>query len=292
MLRAAMLALLRTLALAVALLVGAAVAAAVAGPTAGPVRPDEPLSAGAAFLIVNVIGAAVLAALATHARVRGVRLALALFGVAFGAQTVLTQIETVMFNASVRMSAGTLARVVLVSAVSFACAAVVAPRLFRSSATSATVPPVGLAVRGVGWRVALLAVAFVGVYFGAGAGIAWRSAAVRAYYADGVGIATGPLVALQLARGALWAGLALVVARWLARDRAAAAGLCALAFAGLVAAPLLYPNPYMPWPVRAAHLLEIAVSNACFGAVAGWLLAPAARGARDTAVVRRRLAAG
>jgi hypothetical protein len=52
----------------------------------------------------------------------------------------------------------------------------------------------------------------------------------------------------------------------------------------LVAAPLLYPNPYMPWPVRRMHLLEVGLSNALFGAFAGWTLGPRAR--RRTPPVR------
>jgi hypothetical protein len=37
-------------------------------------------------------------------------------------------------------------------------------------------------------------------------------------------------------------------------------------------APLLLPNPYMPEPVRMAHLVETASSNFVFGALIGFLL--------------------
>jgi hypothetical protein len=37
-------------------------------------------------------------------------------------------------------------------------------------------------------------------------------------------------------------------------------------------APLLLPNPYMPEPVRMAHLVETASSNFIFGVFIGWLL--------------------
>jgi len=37
-------------------------------------------------------------------------------------------------------------------------------------------------------------------------------------------------------------------------------------------AQLLLPNPYMPEPVRMAHLVETASSNLIFGFFIGWLL--------------------
>jgi hypothetical protein len=41
----------------------------------------------------------------------------------------------------------------------------------------------------------------------------------------------------------------------------------------VMTAPLLLPNPYMPEPVRMAHLVETGSSNFIFGMFTGWLLA-------------------
>jgi hypothetical protein len=45
-----------------------------------------------------------------------------------------------------------------------------------------------------------------------------------------------------------------------------------LLFAVVMNAQLLLPNPYMPEPVRLAHLIETASSNFIFGVLIGWLL--------------------
>jgi hypothetical protein len=50
-----------------------------------------------------------------------------------------------------------------------------------------------------------------------------------------------------------------------------------LLFAVVMNARLLLPNPYMPEPVRMAHLVETASSNFIFGLFTGWLLAPKSR---------------
>jgi hypothetical protein len=73
-------------------------------------------------------------------------------------------------------------------------------------------------------------------------------------------------------RGALWAGLARLLARGLSGSTLTKAMLAGAAFAILMAGPLLYPNALMPWPVRQVHLVEIGVSNFLFGLLAVWLL--------------------
>jgi hypothetical protein len=45
-----------------------------------------------------------------------------------------------------------------------------------------------------------------------------------------------------------------------------------LLFAVVMNAQLLLPNPYMPEPVRMAHMVETGSSNFIFGAFIGWLL--------------------
>jgi hypothetical protein len=45
-----------------------------------------------------------------------------------------------------------------------------------------------------------------------------------------------------------------------------------LLFGVVMNTPLLLPNPYMPEPVRMAHLVETASSNFIFGVLIGWLL--------------------
>jgi hypothetical protein len=53
------------------------------------------------------------------------------------------------------------------------------------------------------------------------------------------------------------------------RETALAVGVT---FSVLMNALLLLPNPYMPEPVRMAHLVETALSNFLFGLLVGGLL--------------------
>jgi hypothetical protein len=70
----------------------------------------------------------------------------------------------------------------------------------------------------------------------------------------------------------LWVALALPVIRMLKGRWPETAIALGLLFAVVMNAQLLLPNPYMPEPVRMAHLLETASSNFIFGVLIGWLL--------------------
>jgi hypothetical protein len=65
----------------------------------------------------------------------------------------------------------------------------------------------------------------------------------------------------------LWVAIALPVMRMM--KTALAVGLL---FAVLMNSRLLLPTPYMPEPVRMAHLMETALSNSIFGFLVGRLL--------------------
>ena len=114
----------------------------------------------------------------------------------------------------------------------------------------------------------LLTGLYVILYFVAGAVVAWSSAAVRAYYGDGLDIDVGKLALLQLGRGAVWTGLAALLAATVQGRSLTVAGLVGAVFAVLMAAPLLYPSAVIPWPVRQVHLVELALANFAFGALA------------------------
>ena len=128
-------------------------------------------------------------------------------------------------------------------------------------------------------KLALIAVAYVIIYFAFGYFIAWQSAAVRAYYGGGElsgfiadlanNLRNRPLLfVLQAARGLLWAALAVPVIKMM-KGKGWEAGLAvALLFGVLMNTQLLLPNPLMPTEVRMAHLLETATSNFLFG----WLV--------------------
>jgi hypothetical protein len=133
------------------------------------------------------------------------------------------------------------------------------------------------------WKLAVIAVGYVVLYFTFGYFVAWRNPAVREYYSgvdEGTFVAhmrsvireTPWLIPFQGLRALLWVALALPVIRMLDGRRLETALAIGLLFSVVMNAQLLLPNPYMPEAVRMAHLVETASSNFIFGMLIGWLL--------------------
>jgi hypothetical protein len=246
---------------------------------AAPVRAsDGPLDAGQALLVVSAIEAVVLALLASYMRLRGWRLGLTLAAAFFGIETFQPQIETVIFNAAVHMPVTLLYGIVAMGLIHAALVGAAAAVLWRGPGEAP------LQLPGLVWKAPLIAVFYIACYLTAGAQIAMRFAAARAYYHyTHFGQGIGYLLGLQFCRGLIWCGLVWLMARSLTRPAWRAALLAGLALAGLMDPMLLYPNPLMPWPVRVAHLWEIAVSNTVFGVVAALILLAGAREAAASA---------
>ena len=80
------------------------------------------------------------------------------------------------------------------------------------------------------------------------------------------------LIPFQIVRAMCWVALALPVVRMLKGKWPETALAIGLLFSVVMNARLLLPNPYMPEPVRMAHLVETASSNLIFGVFVGWLL--------------------
>jgi hypothetical protein len=239
---------------------------------------DGPLSAGEAFLAVNAISALLLAALAARIDAALPVKWLVLFAVAYVGGTLLAHIEAFFFGSFLALPPGLLPRLTAVEAIRSAAGALAAAWLWRGRAAAPA------AVQGLAWKVPAISFAYVLVYFVAGFIIAWQSEAIRAFYAQGLGIDLGPLALLQVARGAVWAGLALLLVRTLRGSAGEKAVWTGIAFSIFIVAPLLYPTPVMPWPVRQVHLVEVGISNLLFGFFAAALLAARPGRRREAAV--------
>jgi hypothetical protein len=111
---------------------------------------------------------------------------------------------------------------------------------------------------------------YVVLYLGAGLAV-WPL--VADYYLARPMPALGPVVALQVVRGLAFGAIVHLIASASigSRLRAALGAGLALSVLGAVA-PLIVPNPYMPEPIRMAHLAEVASSNLAFGAILAWWL--------------------
>ncbi len=263
---------LKALAMWIVLLASAVLAAKLTAVSMPPTPEDGPLSPFAAFLVVNAMVAATLALIAARARVSGLRLALLLFVVFYASASAMMLIEALYFNDSLRMPMNAIIATGEQELIIALFAAAAGALLFRPRKEDVSAVPSNLTV-----RVVLLAVIYIVLYFTAGFFIAWQSEAVRTYYST-MEIPLASTVALQFVRGILWALISLYVVTHLKGSLASRAAIMAIAFGVLTAAQLLYPNPFMPGPVRMAHLIEVGSSEFVYGIVATLvLLAGAAR---------------
>ena len=237
------------------------------------------------LVAVCFLTVAVLTYLILRSRWAGWKLAVTMFLVYYGVATFMGQIESAVFIT--RLPPGALPRLFLMGALVAAPFAALAVLILgkRKASTADGGPNARLQMpaREWAWRLAVIAVVYVILYFTFGYFVAWRHPEVRAYYN---GVDTGSfaahmamvvrdtpwLIAFQALRALLWTALALPVIRMMKGSRLETALAVGLLFSVVMNAQLLLPNPYMPDAVRMAHLLETASSNFLFGALVGWLM--------------------
>jgi hypothetical protein len=118
-------------------------------------------------------------------------------------------------------------------------------------------------------RVASVIAAYIVCYFVAGMAVI---PFLRDFYADTPIPSLPNLLALQAARGAIYLLAAIPLLRLQPRWGPPVLGIAFALIAGL--APLAAENPLMPAYVRAAHAVEIGVSNFIFGIILVWLIGP------------------
>lgn len=233
------------------------------------------------LLIVSLINSSVWTYVILRSRWSGWKLVITVFLVFYGVSTVMSQIETAYFVT--RLPPGMLPRLFLagmLTGVVFAPLAVLILGKAKSqpnenSGESWLNMPVGVWIA----KLSLIVIVYLILYFTFGYFIAWRNAAVRAYYGGSdagsfIGhmtnlLRTEPLLfLLQAARALVWTVIAVPVIQ-MTKGKWWEAGLAvALLFGVFMNSLLLLPNPLMPAEVRMAHLVETATSNFLFG----WLI--------------------
>lgn len=275
---------LRVIALTFVLLVWFSIASGIAMRGIAP-PPDAAGSAIIALVAVCFLETLVVSYLILRSRWSGWRLILAIFFVFYGVTTFMGQSESAVFLT--QLPAGMVPRLflmgLLIAAPYSALAVIILGKRQNPPADEpeAALPSVPLS--SWPWRLALIAVAYVILYFTFGYFIAWRNPAVQQYYG---GTDSGSffaqmqtvvrdrpwLVPFQVLRALCWVVLALPIVWMLKGGRREIALALGFTFAVLMNAQLLLPNPYMPEAVRMAHLVETASSNFIFGVLVGWLL--------------------
>ena len=218
----------------------------------------------------------------------GLRLGLVIFNVVFGVMFFMTQIETIYFNSAIQMPSEIIISTLVTGFVVSLLVAWLSVRYQKKldPAPEAKDPSGNSSVRldGVLWKTLLMAVIYVVFYFVFGYFIAWQFPALREYYSGSREILSFPvhmqqqfqsdpwLVVFQLIRGAIWAGMGLIIAA--ALNRAAAwerMVIVGLALSVGLSTLLLVPNPYMPDLVRIGHFPELLLENFFFGVLLVWL---------------------
>ena len=130
-------------------------------------------------------------------------------------------------------------------------------------------------------RLVLLPLAYIVLYFLFGYFVAWQSPDVRELYTGSPAIepffthlantikGDALIVPFQFMRGLFWIGLAFPILRMMKGGAWEKAIVVGLLFGLLTTTQLMFPNPYMPAPVRLAHFIETSTSTFLYGALAG-----------------------
>lgn len=253
------------------------VSGALLSTTTDQPSPSEAGAALAAILVVSLVQAAVWTYAISRSRWSGWKLVLTVFFVTYGVATLMPQIETAYFVT--RLPPGMLPRLFIAGLI---IAAVFAPlavlilgkrRYEPSSASRLKMPATTWLI-----RLALIAVAYVVIYFTFGYFVAWKNKAVVAYYGGNdpgsfithmrnTLLSEPMLLVLQIARALLWTAIAIPIIKMM-KGKWWEAGLAVALLFAMTSAQLLIPNPLMPAEVRMAHLVETVTSNFLFG----WLV--------------------
>ena len=256
------------------------VSGALLSTTTDQPSPSEAGAALAAILIVSLVQAAVWTYVIRRSRWGGWKLVLTVFFVTYGVATLMPQIETAYFVT--RLPPGMLPRLFIAGLIIAAVFAPLAVLILGKIKSHSTEPSVEsrLTMPASAWliRLALIAVAYVVIYFTFGYFVAWKNEAVVAYYGghDPGSFITHMrntlrsepmLFVLQIARALLWTVIAIPVIKMM-KGKWWEAGLAVALLFAMTSAQLLIPNPLMPAEVRMAHLVETVTSNFLFG----WLV--------------------
>ena len=275
----------RVIALTIILFICFAVAGGVVGQQGNSQMSEEAGAAALPLLAVCSLDTIVLTYLILRSRWAGWRLTAAVFFVFYGVMTFMSQIESAVFLT--RLPSGMVPRLFLMGALIAAPFSVLAVLILgKRKAETVDIQRQSRLVMPTSewaWKLVVIALIYLILYFTFGYFIAWRNPAVLKYYGGidegsflahmGTVLRSTPwLIPFQIVRAMCWVALALPVIRMLKGQWPETALAIGVLFAVVMNAQLLLPNRYMPEPVRMAHLVETASSNFIFGILIGWLL--------------------
>jgi len=238
------------------------------------------------ILVVSATHVLVVGWIIRNSRWTGVKLAAALSLAYYGTQTFMAQIETWYFLSEITVDPEMLSGLFLMglfpSLIFIPVATLILGKEYGEPDDASYVEE--MPVIQWFWKLGLIAVVYVVLYFMAGYFIAWQNPAVRAFYGGGdlggfwqqmsnnLDFYPG-LLPFQLLRGVLWALFVLPVIR-MTKGPAWKTGLLVGMLIGvLFNIGHIMANPFIPdASVRLSHLVETASSNFVFGFILTWIL--------------------
>lgn len=291
---------LKTIAIAVVMLIVMIVVSTFALPAESiESAPQEGANTIPLLFVITATNALILGLVITQSRWRGLPLILGLTFAFYGVQTLVGQIEAIVFLTPLgeRWGAGSIPALTMpmdfilsqfyIGAAQAVIGVPLSALLFGKAKRDPENPPVtltpGLAGSQWLWKLGAIIVIYELLYFGFGYFVAWKNPAVTAFYQGtdpgsflaqmkNVATQTPTLIPFQAFRALLWTAFALPVISMLRHKPWLGALITGLLLSLPMNIPHIVPNPYMPPAVRTAHFIETASSNFIFGVLMFWLL--------------------
>lgn len=194
----------------------------------------------------------------------------------YGLQIFMTQIETWIFIKSFPQITPYLLFTIFTSnLIQIFAITIVGYFIWKPSLTTDVLNKESNRLKRKGWKLAILSVTYMILYFTFGYFVAWQLESLKDFYRNTViGIGNVELAFIQITRGALWVLLCLPIVFNLKGGRSAKLVIVPLMMALLPTILLLMPNPFMPFPIRMTHFVEVFLSNGIFGILISLLMTP------------------
>ena len=234
----------------------------------------------AGLLLSAAVISLVISLIVVRSRWSGLKLIGATFVSWVGCMTIMSQIEPAWFAPALNIPRSLAFAVTLRGLVSVAILAPVTVWIWGKAKAQAEVGEsqarLPQSPAEWGWKLAVIAVVYLVLYFGFGYIVAWQNPALREMYGGG----TDPVVfsqlnmtLLQIFRSARWVLFAIPVIRMTRGSLWQVALIVALLYSLPMNIAHFIPNPVMPDPaVRLSHFIETATSNFIFGLAVTLLL--------------------
>ena len=239
------------------------------------------------FLIFGITNMLLVIGLILSSRWNGWKLALALAFAYYGAVTFLTQIETWYFMSNITVDAKLLPRLFIMGlpiAFVYVPLAVLILGKGRTKDNVESIPALIIPAKQLIWKLIVIAIVYIALYWSAGYYIAWQNPDLRAFYGSPGDILpfwehttntiyTDPgLLPFQTLRAMLWTLCAIPIFRGSKVNVWWTAVLLGLFFTIPQISGLILENPLMPIAsIRLSHMIEGIASNFVFGMIIVWL---------------------